>query len=500
MNPASATAIGYTRRQIHTVFCGLVLLMFLGTIDQAIVAPALTGIGRQFGEFGSISWVVTAYLLTSASSTPLAGRLSDIYGRPAIVSVALGLLFVGSLLCAAAWNLDALIGGRAIQGLGGGALMALPNTIVGDMLSPRERGRYQVYISGTYAVSSLSGPLLGGLFAEHGSWRWIFWLHLPLILIALVISHLTLRQIHFSRRSHSIDYVGSFLMITSCTCLLLALTWGGQKYAWLTPQIVVLAVGFLIAGIGFVRWQQVALEPLLPPSVMRNPVIAVTSVGAVLITLVSTAFSVYFPSYLQSSHGLSIGQSGATLAGPLFGVVMGSYLAGQYVRRSGNYRLPPLAGIGLSIGMFLVLLFTGAKLEPSGLVFVTFLLGTGLGASLVPMMVASQNSVGVQDMGIATAVHTFFRAIGGSLGVAIFSSAILYASGSVESGGPSSLNVVGDLLREESARGFTILFSGCAGILTVGWLVLAKIPVIPLRTTAASLEATTQSHEAARPT
>jgi len=319
-------------------------------------------------------------------------------------------------------------------------------------------------------------------------------------LIALAVSHLTLPQIRFPRRVHSIDYFGSMLMIAACTCLLLLLTWGGRQYAWLTPQIGLLAAGFLVTGISFIAWQRVASEPLLPPSVIRNPVIIVTSAGAILIISVNTAFSVYFPSYLQFSHGLSVSHSGAILAGPLFGVVLGSYLAGQYVRLSGSYRMPPLAGIGLAIAMFLVLALAGPRFDATGLIFVTFLLGTGLGASLVPMMIASQNSVSVHDMGIATAVHTFFRALGGSMGVAIFSGVIAYASGLVESTSTSASSAAQGMLAGDAEQAFTMLFFGCAGILTVGWLILARLPVLPLRTMAASLEARSQPSEAAHGT
>jgi MFS family permease len=485
MTAAFTGSKGYTRGQIHTVFIGLIFLMFLGTVDQAIVAPALTTIGHELGNVGLVFWVVTAFLLTSAASTPLAGRLSDIYGRPVVVTGALSALLAGSFLCAVAWSLDGLIIGRCVQGLGGGALMALPNTIVGDILSPRERGRYQAYISGTYAVSSLAGPLLGGFLTEHASWRAIFWLQIPLIVIAWIISHLTLRQISFPRRYHAIDYGGSLLMVVSCTCLLLMLTLGGKQYAWVSPEMLLLCAGFLVAGVTFVYWQRVAPEPLLPSSVLYNPVMAVTSAGAVLVLMVNTAFAVYFPSYLQSKHGISVSQAGVILSIPLFGVVLGSYLSGQYVRTYGDYKLPPLAAVALAASMFLMLALVGDRIDWLQLFVVTLLLGVGLGGSLVPMMISSQNSVSVHDMGIATATHTFFRALGGSFGVAIFSATVIHEPARNSSVSLTNLPAV-DI---SGGGGFSMFFAGCTGILILAWLVLSRLPVIPLRTTAASLEA-----------
>lgn len=482
----------YSPRQVHIIFSGLILVMLLGTIDQAIVAPALVPIAAEFGGFGNVSWVVTAYLLTSIASTPLAGRLSDIHGRRSVVVAALGLFLAGTLLCGMAVNLDMLICGRAIQGLGGGALMALPNTIVADILSPRERGRYQLYISGTYAVSSLAGPVLGGLLSEYYSWRWIFWFKLPLILLAIVLSWFTLADLSARRRQHRIDYPGALLMVGATVFLLLALAWGGRQHAWDSPVILGLFSASVVLGALFLAWQKRASEPLLPISILRNRIIVVTSIGAILITMVNMALSIYLPLYLQLCRAKTVGQAGVLLTAPLFGVVLGSYLSGQYMRFTGRYKLSPLVGLAVATAAFLVLAVAAGTLALAAVVGLSFLLGVGIGASLPPMMVASQNSVPAGDIGIATAVHTFFRAVGGAIGVAVFSAVVLHLLGplgsQLETAHAAQGTVAGDAAAQEAVHAFSVFFGACALTLALAWAALTRLPVIPFRKTAARFE------------
>lgn len=491
----AATTTRYTGRQIHTIFIGLVLIMLLGTIDQAIVAPALVPIASEFGGFGSVSWVVTAYLLTSTASTPVAGRLGDIHGRRSVVLSALLVFLIGSAVCGWAPDLNTLIVGRGIQGLGGGALMALPNTIVADILSPRERGRYQAYISGTYAVSSLAGPVLGGLLSGHYSWRWIFWINLPLIVIAAVLSWVTLRSLTTQSRKHKIDYLGSVLIIGATVCMLLALTWGGQRYAWHEWPILALAAGTVLLTTLFVAWQKRAREPLLPLSILHNGVIVVTSIGAVLIAMVNVAFSIYLPLYLQMGRAQSVGNAGVMLTAPLFGVVLGSYLSGQYMRYSGKYKLPPLIGLAIAAPALAFLAYGLPDLPLAAIVALTFFQGVGIGASLPPMMVSSQNSVPASDIGIATAVHTFFRAVGGTIGVAVSSALVLHLLGADASlfdgahGLHTSVAVPVDTSGSVTVtHAFGVFFALSALTLAIAWVVLKSLPVIPFRPTAARFE------------
>lgn len=486
----------YSARQIHGIFCGLVLIMLLGTLDQAIVAPALAPIATQFGGFENASWVVTAYLLTSTASTPVAGRLSDIYGRRITVIAALALFLVGSLLCGWAPNLNTLIIGRGVQGLGGGAMMALPNTIVADILSPRERGRYQPYISGTYAVSSLAGPVLGGVLSDLYSWRWIFWINLPLIVIAAAFSWLKLGGLSARRKQHRIDYLGSLLMTSSTVCLLLALTWGGRRFAWDSLPVIGLASGAVLLAALFLAWQRRAREPLLPLSILSNRIIVVTSIGAVLILMVNMALSIYLPLYLELCRAQTVGEAGVLLTAPLFGVVLGSYASGQHMRYSNNYKLPPLAGLALAMAALGTLSYGLANLPTSALVALTFVEGLGIGASLPPMMVSSQNSVPANDIGIATAVHTFFRAVGGTIGVAVFSALVLHLLGPEAtfhpgSHGPASFADSG-VAATNATHAFSVFFAACAATLALAWMALRKLPIIPFRTSAARFELAAQ--------
>lgn len=472
--------------------------MLLGTIDQAIVAPALAPIANELGGFDAVSWLVTAYLLTSTTSTPVAGRLSDIHGRRSIVLGALVLFLAGSVVCGWAPDLNTLIVGRGIQGLGGGALMALPNTIVADILSPRERGRYQVYISGTYAVSSLAGPVLGGLLAGHYSWRWIFWINLPLIVIAAVLSWVTLSGLSARRKQHRIDYLGSALMVGSTVCLLLALTWGGRRFAWDAWPTMALLGGTLVLALLFVVWQKRVSEPLLPLSILHNRIIVVTSIGAVLITMVNIALSIYLPLYLQIGRGQTVGEAGGMLTAPLFGVVLGSYLSGQYMRYSGKYKLPPLAGLAVAVPILAIFAYGIAELPVAAIIALTLFQGVGIGASLPPMMVSSQNSVPASDIGIATAVHTFFRAVGGTIGVALFRALVLHLlvphvnlTGSGHGELATRLATTAPASASSAvSRAFGVFFAACAATLALAWIALSNLRVIPFRATAARFEVT----------
>lgn len=471
----------YTPRQVHAVFWGLVPVMLLGAIDQAIVAPALVPIATEFRDFNALAWVMTAYLLASTASMPLAGRLSDLHGRRCTVLAALALLLAGSMVCGWASRLDVLLLGRGIQGLGGGALLALPNAIVADILSPRERGRYQAYISCTNAVAGLAGPLAGALLAGHASWRWIFWLHLPLIALAAVLVWRSLGGLPSATAGRRLDTLGAALLFGATSCLVLALSRLGRSAGWTEASTLALLAGGALFTAAFLGWQQRTPHPLLPPTILRNPVIAVTSAGAVLVAMVQVALVIHAPLHLQWIHGWRIGGAGSALAAALSGVVLGAYLSGQYMRHTGRYKAPPLAGLALAALAAGVLAGCHARAPAAAALALMFLLGSGIGLSQPPMTLSSQNAVPPSDIGIATAVQMFSRAVGGSLGIVAFGALVPDAIGTAaRSPGTCDAACV--------EQGFGMLFAAFAATLGLAWLALTRLRAIPLREHAAGSE------------
>ncbi|WLE59896.1 MFS transporter [Burkholderia plantarii] len=478
--------------RIHAIFAGLVLVMLLGTIDQAIVAPALAPIAAEFGRFADVSWVVTGYLLTSTAATPLAGRLSDRHGRRAVILGALLVFLAGSVACAIAPGLAVLVLGRALQGLGGGALMTLPNTVIADILSPRERGRYQIYISATYATSSAAGPILGGWLADAFSWRWIFWINVPLVAAACLASWATLGRLPARRARVEMDYRGALLMGSATICLLVALT---RPELWATRRVlaVLLAGAALLLGTGFVAWQRRARSPLLPPALLRNRVMVVTSVGGVAIAMVNMALSIFIPLFLQLCRGMTVAGAGTLLVGLLLGVVGGAYSSGQYLRHTGRYRAPSLYGLAAAVVVLALLAGSLHAVTPPLLVAATAVAGAGIGACYPPMMVTSQSAARGTDVGIATGVHTFFRALGGTFGAALFSMLLVAALGAQApllsaAHARAAAPVLPPPQLYEVERAFSWLFALCAATLGIGWASLYCLPERALRGTAASLD------------
>jgi EmrB/QacA subfamily drug resistance transporter len=420
-----AAVTAFPRREVRTIIFGVMLAMLLAGLDQTIVAPALPTIGRELGDFSSIGWVATAYLLSSTAVTPIYGKLSDLYGRRPLLLVGIAIFAAGSLLCALAPDMLTLILARALQGVGGGGLIALANTVVGDVISPRERGRYQGYFASTYAFSSVAGPLLGGVFAERFSWTLIFWINLPLCAIAAVIIDRTLRRLPVRGTRHHIDYPGSLLMVAATTSLLLALTWGGHRWGWLSAPILGLLAAALLLGAGFIWRQSVASEPVLPLPMLGNPVIRLAALVGLLIMLVNVSVIVYLPLYLELSQGLSAAQAGVVLIPEMIGVVMGAVVSGQYMRLVGRYKKVPIAGAAMATLALLLLGLAADRIGVLGVAGGLLAIGIGLGTTMPALLVATQNATTPGDLGTATAVHTFFRTLGGAVGIAALGAVLL---------------------------------------------------------------------------
>jgi EmrB/QacA subfamily drug resistance transporter len=474
-------------REVRQILLGVLLTMFLAALDQTIVAPALPTIARDLHGFDSVSWVVTAYLLSATATTPILGKLSDLYGRRTLMLGSTGVFILGSIACALAPSMFLLICARALQGAGGGALLSLANTVVADVVSPRERGRYQGYFAGVFAVASIAGPVLGGFFAQYLSWTLIFWINIPLGLLALQIARKALAQLPVKGVSHHIDYLGSGLMAAATISLLLALTWGGHRFAWLSWQTAALIGGSLVLYAVFLRQQSTAREPVLPLSLFANPVIRMTSLLGFVVMIINVGASVYVPLYLEFVRGMNAYSSGLVLIALMIGVVGGALISGQYMRFRGKYKLPPICGVSAAaLGLF-YLAFGAAARTNVEIVVVLTLVGIGVGTAFPSMMVATQNAAHGSNLGIATANHTFFRSLGGAAGVSLFGAiifSILARHIDIDRG--ADLNdilqqgPVLDAVQPFLADAFSAFFAGagCFAVLAAfGFLLMQEIPL-----------------------
>jgi EmrB/QacA subfamily drug resistance transporter len=408
-----------TSRQLALVFAGLMSGVLLAALDQTIVATALPTIVGDLGGLTHLSWVVTAYLLASTTSTPLYGKISDLYGRKTVFQAAIVIFLVGSALSGLAQSMGQLIAFRAVQGLGAGGLMALAIAIIGDVVSPRERGRYQGYIGAVFAVASVAGPLLGGFFVDNLSWRWAFYVNLPVGIAALLVTSVAL-DLPFRRTGHAVDYLGAALLVAGVTCVLLVTVWGGDRYGWGSPTILGLAAaGVLLLG-AFAVQERRAGEPLLPPRLFRDPVFRVATVNLFLIGVAMFGAIVFLPLFLQVVIGASATNSGLLLLPLMAGIVVSSVAVGRVISRTGRYRWYPIAGTALMTVAMGLLATMDASTSRTTASWYVALLGAGLGTVMPVMILAVQNAVDQRDLGTATSAATFSRSMGGSFGVAAF--------------------------------------------------------------------------------
>jgi len=414
------------RREIRRVYYGLMITLALSALDQSIVATALPRIVGDLGGVTHLSWVVTAYVLTTTATMPLYGKLSDQYGRKPMIYAAILIFLAGSALCGLAQSMTQLIVFRAIQGLGAGGLLPLAQIIIGDLVPPRQRGRRQGLIGMVFAVSSVAGPIVGGIITDALSWHWIFYINLPVGLIAIVMIGTALRRRHQETR-RQIDYAGAILLAAATTALLLVLSLGGATLPWLSPEIFGFAAATLVLAVLFVWREQAAPEPILPMTLFGNRLFVVACIVLALTFMGLMGASVFFPLFFQVVLGVDAASSGLLISALMFGIVISSFTNGRVMQRTGRYKPAQIVGLGAASLAFVGL--SWGALTGKGLwVIEPALLAVGLGLGLVMpnMTTAVQNAVPLRDMGAATATLAFFRSLGGVVGVA--------ASGAVLSG------------------------------------------------------------------
>jgi len=417
VEPDGPQAIG--QRRVLIIIGALLLGMLLAALDQTIVATALPTIAGDLHGLSHLSWVVTAYLLASTVSTPLWGKLGDMYGRKMFFQASIVIFLIGSALSGLSQSMAELIAFRAIQGLGGGGLIVGAQTIVGDVVPPRQRGRYQGIFGATFGVASVLGPLIGGFFVDNLSWRWVFYINLPIGAIALAVTAAVLPG-RLSKTRHVIDYAGTALIGASAVCLVLLTSLGGNTFAWNSFPIYLLGVLAVVCAIGFVLVERRAAEPVIPPRLFANGVFTSASVVGFAVGFSMFGALAYLPQYMQVVRGISPTLSGLRLLPLLVGLLLTSTITGFLVTKWGRYKIYPVLGTALmTLGLFL-LSRLGIQTNFWIVSLYLFILGVGIGGSLQVLIIAVQNAVDYKDLGAATSGATFFRSIGGSFGTSVF--------------------------------------------------------------------------------
>jgi EmrB/QacA subfamily drug resistance transporter len=491
--------LGFTHRQILVTMSGLVIAMLLAQLDNMIVAPALPTIVGDLGGLQHLAWVTTGYILATTVATPIWGKLGDMYGRRITFVSAVGLFLVGSALCGMAQNMAELVGFRAVQGLGAGGLIVGVLSIVGEMIPPRDRSKYQGVMMAVMPVALIGGPLIGGFITDHLSWRWAFYVNLPLGLIALVVAWVTLARLPRGKGHARIDWFGTGLLTVWITSLVLIATWGGTQYAWGSPQIIGLIVLTLAGLAAFIAVERRQPEPIMPLRVFKNRNFVLAGGIAFISGFALFGAIGYLPQYQQFVQGASATNSGLLLMPMMLAVMAVSLTIGQVIGRTGRYRIFPIVGsLLVAVGMFL---FTTVGIGTSQTTTAIYMviLGAGMGGIMQTSTLIAQNSLDLRDIGAGTGVSTFLRNMGSSLGVSILGAiyahhltASLTAASAGGSGSVSASSMTPAALKAlpEAARhvfqsavtsGIGALFMWGSAVAALGIVVALFIQHVPLR-------------------
>src|SRR5262244_730632 len=426
--------------EARTIFVGLMLTVFLAALNQTIVATALPTMGRYFNDFENLSWIVTSYLLTSTAVAPLYGKLSDIHGRRAVMLASIGIFATGSAACAVAPDMLSLILGRALQGIGGGGILPVAQAIMADAITPRERGRYQAYMAVVWVTSGVGGPILGGVLSEHFHWSLIFWINLPLAIAAAMMTYTRLERLPRHERRHRLDILGAGLMMASAVLLLLALTWGGTRFPWVSAPIIALVAASGVLSLALAWWLTRAPEPFLPLSVMAEPVMYTGTAANSFAMGASIGLVIFVPLYYELVHHLSASDSGLALV-PLALTTPGSILSGRAMLHMRRYKWVPEVGLVVGIAGLGLLIWQPA-LALWGVIVIMSVVGIAVGTVYPVCTVSIQNAVPNHQVGVAMGAMNFFRALASAFAVAVMGAILLAGLGVTVGRGGSAAAVV----------------------------------------------------------
>lgn len=480
----------------------LMLTLLLAALDQTIVSTALPRITSELNGLNELAWVVTAYLLASTASTPIWGKISDLYGRKIMLQSAIVIFLIGSLLAGMSTSMGMLIATRGIQGLGGGGILVLVMTVIADIIPPRDRGKYTGLMGAVFAVSSIAGPLLGGFFVDHLTWRWIFYINLPIGIAAFIVITMVL-QVPRRTVKHTVDYLGAVLLVAGVSLLLLVVEWGGQRYDWGSTTMIAMIAATLALLSAFVLRQLRVPEPIVPMSLFRNKVFGLTSLIGFIVGLAMFGAIIFMPLFLQIVGGSSPTQAGLQLVPMMLGMLVTSILSGRIISRTGRYKVFPIIGTAFAaIGM--ALLSTMSVSTPYWQIALYLLvLGIGIGNVMQVLVIAVQNAVNPREVGVATSGSTFFRSVGGTIGTALFGAVMTgqlaahltesLPAGAAGPGGVtaltsamSTISTLPDSIKPIVLDAFTTsldrVFLTAVPILVVGFVLALFLPEVPLRT------------------